>query len=482
MVKRLLVASLLAFSFLFGLHSALVTPVYASTINVTKLSAKVPSFGDAVLAMNMNAVRIPLPSSTLMDSKDPHEVALDVSGPAPVDLTQPVIISGLLRDLSTGQGIANKSIKFSTSDDVYLGQTHTDSKGTFIMKINKDLPAGIYLAIASFKGAHLLTPATASTTFEVLPAIVRVETVPAIPGITFRMDGRQFISGEDGSASIAINEVGVYRLEVLMDQYHNPSKQVEFGRWPEESYQPFKDVIVPIKSAIQVGLNVFHNVKLKFIDLNGLPVDPSRITQISIRSNQGDVFALKPGDSPWLPTSRTAHRMIGLEETDLLYSVNSVTIDGSNVVNSAQQRFFVKEDDTWTISLLLYSLRLTVKDGIFAAPVGNSIDVLYPNGQTKNYPLDSSGKLEIHALARGIYRVSLVGIKGLGTSTPVALSRNQVVNLNIITPLDLAVVGAISIFLGVGLIIYGRPWMLNFLLGRKRSSSKKMRLTSIHEN
>ena len=119
---------------------------------------------------------------------------------------------------------------------------------------------------------------------------------------------------------------------------------------------------MPSDTIIQVGLNIFHKVNLKFVDLDGFPVDPSRITSISIRSIQGDVFTLKPGDTPWLPASRTARYQTGLEKTDLLYSVNSVTIDGSNVVNSAQQRFYAKTDDTWSISLLLYSLHITARD------------------------------------------------------------------------------------------------------------------------
>ena len=168
-----------------------------------------------------------------------------------------------------------------------MGQTHTDNTGTFTVKINRDMPAGTYLVTAFFKGAHLLAPASSAFSFEVLPAIVRVETIPAIAGITFEMDGRQFVSGADGSASISINQVGMYRLDVLLDQYHNPSQQVEFGRWPDESYQTFRDVQVPSKNVIQVGLNVFHMVSLKFVDLDGFPVDPSRITSISYSQHPG---------------------------------------------------------------------------------------------------------------------------------------------------------------------------------------------------
>ena len=437
--------------------------------------------GNGLLSGFLYATRIFTPSSTSLDIKVPDAVSINLAGAGSFNLSEPILLAGTLQNMSTGTGVANKIVTFSTNG-VHLGQTHTDNAGAFTIKIKKVLPAGTYLVTATFKGAHLLSPASAATTFVILPATVVVQTVPATAGITFQMDGRQFISGADGLASIKIGEAGTYRLDVLLDKYSNPSQRVEFGRWTGESYEPSRDFDVPAKSIISVGLNIFHKVKFNFVDLSGFPVDPSRITSISIRSIQGDVFSLKPGDSPWLPASRTAHRQTGLEKTELLYSINSIIIDGSNVVNSAQQRFFAQTDASWTISVLLYSLRITTKDGLFGAPVGTSIDVEFPNKQIKNYPLDSSGKLEIHALARGIYHVSIVGIKGLGTSTPVALSRNQVVNINIITPLDLAAFGSVSAGLALGLIIYGRPWLLQLLLGRKRSPSRKPKWTSIHEN
>lgn len=505
MTKRLPVVFAAILLLILGLQSVLVIPGYirlsqvpkittrlagnldpymqATSGNATKQASFNPAFlqGNALLSGFISAIHIPTSSSSWMEKKIPDQVAINLTNSDQFNLADPIILSGFLRDVATGNGIANKTITFSTNG-IRLGQTHSEDNGSFTIKISKDLPAGPYLVTASFKGAHLLTPASAATSFVVVPATVHIQTVPATAGITFDMDGRQFVSGEDGLASIAINRVGTYRLEVLLDKYNNPSERIEFGRWPDETFHTFRNVQVPAKNIIQVGLNIFHKVSFQFIDLDGYPVDTSRIASINIRSVQGDVFTLKPGDTPWLPSSRTARRQLGLEETDLLYSVNSVNIDGSNVVNSAQQRFFAQTDSSWTISLLLYSLQITARDGLFAAPVGKSVDIVYPNGEIKNYPLDPNGKLEIHALARGIYRASVIGIKGLGTSTPVALSRNQVVNLNIVTPLDLATFGSVSFFLAVGLIIFGRPWLLHFLLGRKRSPSKKVKQVPVNEN
>jgi hypothetical protein len=106
--------------------------------------------------------------------------------------------------------------------------------------------------------------------------------------------------------------------------------------------------------------------------------------------------------------------------------------------------------------------------------VGTSVDVLLPNGQIANYPLDASGVLDLHSLARGIYRVTLVGASGLGTSTPVALSRDQVVNLKILTKLDLMLFMSVSGTFAIGLIFYGRPWLLKFLTKKNHHSFNRM--------
>jgi hypothetical protein len=406
---------------------------------------------------------------------------LTVLEPDGVQLGDDFFLSGSLVDQSSGLGISSQNVAIQING-VRIGQTSTDTHGLFTLKVTKPLDAGTYLVSASFNGAHQAAPANGSTLLTILPSTVKVQTVPPLAGITFQMDNRQFVTGADGSASITVGKIGIYRLNVLLDQYSNPAKKVEFGRWTEESYLPFREVEVPTTELIQVGLNVFHRVSLDFVDLDGFPVDPSRISAITIKSAQGDVFVLKNGQPVWLPASRTARRITGLEETDLLYSVISVMVDGSNVVNSAQQRFFALPDDTWSISLLLYSLNVSASDGLFGSPVARSVDVQFPDGQVKNYPFGASGNMAIHGLARGIYRIELVGVNGLKSIIPVALSRNQEVAVKVITYLDLALVSIIGLGLALGLIIYGRPWLLRYLFARRRAATDKAGWSSLHEN
>ncbi len=399
-----------------------------------------------------------------------------------VKLGDDFFLTGSLVDQSTGLGIANQIVTLQING-VRIGQTPTDVHGLFSLKVTKPFDAGTYVVNASFNGAHQAAAANGSTLLTILPSTVKVQTVPPLAGITFQMDNHQFVTGADGTAQIEVGKIGIYRLDVLLDQYQNLSNRVTFGRWMEESYLPFREVQVPSDNIIQVGLNVFHRVSLSFVDLDGFSVDPSRISSITIKSIQGDVFVLKNGEPIWLPASRTARFMSGLVETDLLYSVISVMVDGSNVVNSAQQRFYALPDDKWPISLLLYSLKVSAADGLFGSPVAKSVDVQFPDGQVKNFSFDSSGSMAIHGLARGIYRIELVGVKGLKNIIPVALSRNQDVTVKVITYLDLAFAGIAGLGLALGLIFYGRPWLLRYLFTRRRRSAQgKAGWSSINEN
>jgi hypothetical protein len=89
---------------------------------------------------------------------------------------------------------------------------------------------------------------------------------------------------------------------------------------------------------------------------------------------------------------------------------------------------------------------------------------------------------EIHSLARGIYHLEVTGIDGLNTSIPVALSRNQKVSVAVVTYLDLMVVGSIGVIAALGLVLYGRPWLLGNLLKRKPQSTRELERVTFHEN
>jgi hypothetical protein len=372
-----------------------------------------------------------------------------------------------------------------TVDGKLLGETRTDKNGNYALKITLNLTAGTYTLAATYKGTHLLAASTANTQLQILPTEVRIQTVPALAGVAFTMDGRQFLSGPDGVASISIPKAGLYRLTVNAEQYSNPDQRISFSRWLDEDYRPFHDIMVPTNKAIVVGLNIFYKVNQYFVDLSGNPVDPKRITGITIKSAQGDIFNYQQNQTQWVPASRIARRSTGLEQTKLLYSVMAVNVDGSNVVTAAQQRFFTGPTDTWKIALTLYAMQLNGRDLLFGSPAGQAVTLKFPNGRTESYPLNQAGAANISYLARGIYQVQLTGTKGLDNTNPVALSKNQAVTENVITYLDLEVTGGIGLFIALGLLLFGRPWLLvtkKYRVKFKGYRVQQSEWASIHDN
>ncbi len=449
------------------IDTSVITPTFA--ISATPLETSTLPIATLPISAPPTAAQPALAPSILRAIKTGTIITL--ASPEATTQGGPFTISGTLRDWS-GHLIPGASIIF-TLNGSYLGQARTDNNGYFQQKFIKPLAAGIYTITASFNGTHTLAFTSAAATLSIPSANVVIQTVPPVAGVTFQLNGQQFVTGEDGSASIQVNKPGTYRLEALISLYNDPTQRIQFGRWLEDNFQPYTEIQVPTNKVIPVGLNIFNLVGETFVDLDGLPVNPDRISQFTIRSEQGDTFVLNSGNSRWLPASRITRQANGLVVTKLLYSVVNVSLDGSNVVNSSQQQFYAEPNDTWKISLLLYGLHIQVSDGLFGSAAGKSVNLIFPNGKIVNYPLDSTGALDIHGLARGNYTLQVIGAAGVGNRMPVALSRNQDANLKILTYTDLGIVGTLGLFVALALLLYGRRGILLSSIRNRQQSVQR---------
>ncbi len=300
------------------------------------------------------------------------------------------------------------------------------------------------------------------------PQYTQLQTVPPTPGVTFQIAGQLFVTGADGTTVVAVPQPGTYDLQVITDTFHDPYRRVEFSRWLSNSYIPTRQIHLPSSTpTVEVGLDVYELVGEKFVGLDGKPVNPQRVTSFSIRSIQGDSFTFPDGQPRWLPASRVTRRRVGgLQQVPLLYTVTNVTVDGSNVVNKSQQQFYAQPNGTWTISLLLYGLRVQSSDALFGFAEGKQLLLQLPNGSVQTHPLDSTGSAQMFSLARGSYNVLVTGAQGISSEIPVALSKDQTVPVKIITYLDMAVVGGAGLLLAIALVVFGR-------LGARRSASRR---------
>lgn len=405
-----------------------------------------------------------LPTSLLLLDVGPQEVARNFTVMAVltdsrggVVSNQSVVISALLPASQDSSGLPSVAVE---AEQVNLGQAMTNEQGMAIISVSRDLRAGRYVLQASFRGNHAYEGSQSTRVLTILPGKVTVQTIPALEGVPFRLDQHIVLTGPDGKAVFDVPATGIYMLELLEEKIFSTGQRAEFSRWLEENYKPVREIRYPGETAVQIGFDVYRRARFAYLDLDGQPVDPARVTSLIVKNIQGESFEFTGTGPYWLPAGRIARRMNGLETTELQYSVMRVGVDGSNVVNQAQQKFFLDNEEQWDVTLLLYHLDVRAVDAVFGTPLGSGVTLEYPNGSKVEYPLNPQGMVSVPSLARGIYTVQVTGVKGISSRAPVALSQNQQVLMKVISTADILLAAGAAILLAVGLLLAGRPWLI----------------------
>jgi hypothetical protein len=378
--------------------------------------------------------------------------------PVPVSVGNSAIIVAQL--ISTkGLPVAGQPVQIFVNGEAER-RSRTDGEGRVTFKVKKD-KAGTYALSAVFNGskAPSLGSSKAAADLVVVPELIEVRITPPLPNVKFALDDRVFVSDDYGVARIEVPNSGKYHLELLPLDTKDPDIQMAFGRWSDDYFVPSRDIEIPLKTDLQVGLEVSYQVSQRFVDLQGKPVDRSRISSITLKGSNGSTYTFEDNLPHWLPAGRVIRLNNGLEETKILYSVFSVVIDGSNVVSQAQQRFYANPNDVWPVKLLLYSASFSARDALFHFPTGTGIHVEYPDGDVETFDFKNN-KQSLSGLARGIYKVTVIGAQGFAPPTPIALSRNQDVELMVFSYLDMGVLGSIGVIVALGLLIFGRPYLV----------------------
>lgn len=297
-----------------------------------------------------------------------------------------------------------------------------------------------------------------------ISGMLTIQTSPAIAGVPFILDGtKTFYTDESGMVQIQVNRWSTdlrTRITVPETDIGNDTK-VRLARWFRWS-----DSVDGLKIA---GLDVYVPITWTFVNLEGQPVDPSLVTSIRFKSSTGvfeEFDAKLTGTPQYLHMSREIATPDGPETKDLYYTVDQVIVDGSNVVIKSSSKFFPRDQRQITIPLMFYSARFTVGDAFFGFPIGKHVKLVAPDGEVSLLPIGDDGVVFVPALARGEYQVSVEG-PGMSPPRPVAVSRNQDVELKVFSYLDMAVCVLVMVAFAFGLLFVGRPKLLSprYVLG-----------------
>jgi hypothetical protein len=282
-----------------------------------------------------------------------------------------------------------------------------------------------------------------------------IVTVPPLPGVRFAVGDQVIETGRDGTASVGLSGPGEYPLRIVDEAVRHGAVRSRFSRWGDNSFTPSRAVDVHGAKRLEVGFQQSVLVGFQFVDRANHAVDSARVSKLSLASTIGTRQTFEPSRPRWLIAGRVTRRFRGLEQTRIQYAVEKAVVDGSNVVNRAQQRFYPLRQRTVALRLLLYSARLSAHDFLFGFPIGRRVDLVYPNGHrvVRNF---KGGKLLLRDLPRGTYGIR-VQAGGYSPLVSLALSKDQKLKLKVVSYLDLFVVAVVALTAAALLVLLPRP-------------------------
>ncbi len=173
-----------------------------------------------------------------------------------------------------------------------------------------------------------------------------VETVPAIEGIQFQLDGETFVTDEAGVAQMTTEtQKGYGMLEVAEHSLIGDSQRVEFEAWSDGVVTATRAVEFLESNPLQVGFNVDYLVDEHFRSSNGETIDPQSVDSFTIVDDTNDsttfngssnglagptaqVWERFPPNTRWLRAIRIVRQDEAIEAKEVSYRVLSVTVEG----------------------------------------------------------------------------------------------------------------------------------------------------------
>lgn len=208
---------------------------------------------------------------------------------------------------------------------------------------------GIALLVLTAVGC-LFASAPVGATTQV--ATLSIETVPALRGIPFRVDGRPFVTDGQGVAHVTLPQAGIYELTSPEHMLIGDERRIEFARWSEGAFGPQRRLDTRVSTRLEVGFNVDYLVKEIYRDDEGRTLSPDGIDSVTVVDDAGDSYAHAGGSAGlagptallwqrfppgtrWLRAIRIVDGDEGLRAERVSYEVRSITVEGRRAEVSA---------------------------------------------------------------------------------------------------------------------------------------------------
>ncbi|RSM83214.1 hypothetical protein DMH04_24100 [Kibdelosporangium aridum] len=292
--------------------------------------------------------------------------------------------------------------------------------------------------------------------------ILEVVTVPPLPSAKFTLDGKPLTTDDKGAARATVRRSREkHQLRLLTPHLDIPDGSADFVRWAgrgntDQAFTPSLDsLVIGRKTRIQAMFQTTRTVRYGFVDQARRPVAPDRITSLTIRSDSGQHLTLEGVRPVRLTAVRPVLEAGSAVGKEVTYYLQSVVIDGTNVVNAGEQRLMPDRTAAAKFVVRLRSAHFQIRDWLFGRPLITGIELTYPDGRAERFAAGADGNLALDNLARGTYQVRASG-SGYAQLQEVALSRSQYIRLPVVTYVDMATLAVATLTTLTVLVLVGR--------------------------
>ena len=304
---------------------------------------------------------------------------------------------------------------------------------------------------------------TAGAALQPWPITLTIRTVPALPGIRFLFDGVPLITNRQGETSFTErHNFDPHELSLTQTAVNTAGRRYTFARWsgqrdPNQALRPtVRGLPMRANYTITAAFTVSCAVTPRLVKQDGAPLPTAQVSRITVLSSLGQPANLSPSGITWLPCAAPAYRYSQLSSNDVQYSVQSVIVDGSNVVYAGVERFSPSDTATPALRGYFYSLTISGHDALFGGALGDYALLTMPNGTVRRVGLGPRHSAVVSGLPIGTYQVQVKAGSANVPRLTVHLSRDQTANLTGITRIDLLTVGAALAIGAVGAPLLSR--------------------------
>jgi hypothetical protein len=281
---------------------------------------------------------------------------------------------------------------------------------------------------------------------------VLISTVPSVAGVVFSLDGTSVMTDQSGKVTAPVADLNNVPARLRLISAH-----LAGGLMVSDVRVSKMAPGIVRQRRIMVALDLRRLVTLRFVDLRQRTVPAARITDLTLSTNSGPMrLTGSQLSAPLSMVTQQASRVgSGWQSAPITYTLRSVLLDGGEAVFNGRQRFQPESGNTWTISLAVFTLTVTAHDAVFGSQLASRMVITRPDGSNLALELSSADPRTTSTLVRGLYTLHVDSAVLAGHSS-VLVSRDERIDLRVITLWDVLVFMVVVLAIVVGAVVGGR--------------------------